>query len=141
MPEIDIRALSPLILFAMWAVLLMLRLGVARVSVMRREKRDVDTFKPLGDTEDLDTYSRAHMNALENLPIFAVVYLSALWVDAAAPVAILGWIVLAARVLQSLVHINARGVGPVRVRALMQLTQAVCFLWLGGAALYWANAG
>ena len=141
MPEIDPAALTPLIAFALWCVLLMFSLGVARAAAMRAG-RGVETFKPLGDTEQLDARSRAHMNAAaENLPIFAVVYMSALWVDAAAPIAALGWTVFAARVIQSCVHILSRSPNAVRVRALMQLIQSLCYLWLGGAAIYWANAG
>jgi uncharacterized membrane protein YecN with MAPEG domain len=141
MPEIDFSALTPLILYAMWAVLLVLRLGVERTIAMQREKRAVNTFKPTGDSEQLDAFSRAHMNTVENLPIFAVVYISALWVDAAAPIGLLGWIILAARVAQSLVHQASRSPAAVRVRASLQAVQLLGFLWLGGAAVYWANAG
>jgi uncharacterized membrane protein YecN with MAPEG domain len=140
MPEIDFRALTPLILFALWAVLLAFRLGLARFGAMQRDKRAVNTFKPVGDTEPLDAFSRAHMNTLENLPIFAVVYMSALWVDAGAPILTLGWVILAARIVQSLVHTSSRSNPAVQLRALMQLVQLVCFLWLGIAAVYWANA-
>ncbi len=141
MPEIDLGALTPLIAFALWCVLLMFSLGFARMGAMRGG-RGVETFRPLGDTEQLDAHSRAHMNAAaENLPIFAVVYMSALWADAAAPIAALGWTVFAARVVQSSVHIVSRSPNAVRVRALMQLVQSLCYLWLGGAAIYWANAG
>lgn len=141
MPEIDVAALTPLIGFALWCVALMFTLGFARFGAMRAG-RGVETFKPLGDSEQLDARSRAHMNAAaENLPIFAVVYMSALWVDAAAPVLALGWTVFAARVVQSSVHIASRAPGAVRVRALMQLIQSICYVWLGGAAIYWANAG
>lgn len=139
MPEIDFAALTPLILYALWAVILMFSLGFARANAMAGGKREVNTFKAIGDTEPLDAFSRAHMNALENLPIFAVVYLSALWVDAAAPIHTLGWIVLGARIVQSLIHLASRSVNAVRLRAIMQLVQGLCFLWLGGAAIYWAN--
>ena len=141
MPEIDMRALTPLILFALWAVALAFCLAFARFGAVRRDKRAVNTFKPTRDTEQLDAFSRAHMNTLENLPIFAVVYIGALWTDAAAPIAMLGWVVLAARVVQSLTHISSRSNRAVQLRAGMQFVQLVCFTWLGAAALYWANAG
>lgn len=142
MPEIDFAALTPLVAFALWCVLLMFLLGFARAGAMAGGKRGVETFKALGDTEQLDARSRAHMNATgENLPIFAVVYFSALWVDAGVPIVTLGWVVVGARALQSVVHISSRSPGAVRIRALMQLVQSLCYLWLGGAAIYWANAG
>jgi hypothetical protein len=141
MPEIDFSALTPLVLYALWAVVLVLSLGVARGGAMRREKRAVNTFKPIGDTEPLDAFSRAHMNTLENLPIFAVVYMSALWVDAAAPIATLGWVAFGARVAQSLIHISSRSRVAVQVRASMLLVQVICFGWLGVTAIMGANAG
>lgn len=141
MPEIDFSALTPLILFALWALVLVVLLGFARGGAMQREKRAVNTFKPVGDTEQLDAFSRAHMNTVENLPVFAVVYISALWVDAAAPIATLGWVILGARVVQSLIHISSRSANAVRFRALMLLVQVICFVWLGVAAIMAANAG
>ncbi len=142
MPEIEFAALTPLILYALWALVLVLMLGLARAGAMRREKREVNTFKAIGDSEALDAHSRAHMNtAAENLPVFAVVYMSALWVDAAAPIMTLGWVILGARVLQSLIHLSSRSPTAVRLRALMQLVQVVCFFWLGVAAIIWANDG
>ena len=80
------------------------------------------------------------MNTLENLPIFAVVYFSALWVDAAAPIPTLGWVILAARVLQSLIHVTTRTPTAVQFRAAMQFVQLLCFVWLGVQALTGANA-
>jgi hypothetical protein len=64
-PEIDPSALTPLILFALWAVVLQLLLAFARAGAMRRDKSAVNSFKPTGDTEQLKTFSRAHMNTVE----------------------------------------------------------------------------
>ncbi len=139
MPEIDPAALTPLILYAMWAVVLALLLLFARVGAMAGGKRAINSFKPMGDTEQLDAFSRAHLNSLENLPIFAVVYIAALWTDAAAPIMALGWTALGARIVQSLIHISSRSPNAVRLRATMQGVQAVCFIWLGVSALIWAN--
>ncbi len=140
MPEIDFAALAPLILYALWAVALQFTLAFSRARAMRRDKRAVNTFKPFGDTEQLDAVSRAHMNTVENLPVFAVVYLCALWVDAAAPIAALGWTALGARVLQSLVHVSSRSAQATQLRAALLLLQAACFIWLGITALQSALA-
>lgn len=131
--------LTPLILFALWAVVLVLLLGVARGRVGRRDNRPPDSFKPFGDNEQLDAYSRAHANTVENLPIFTVVYLSALWLGAGAPILALGWVIFGARVIQSIAHIISRATPAVGVRAAMQVTQMVCFIWLGVTALLAAN--
>jgi hypothetical protein len=138
MPGLDPASLAPLIAYALWAVLLVIVLGVARGGAMRGGKRAVNTFKPIGDTETLDAFSRAHMNTLENLPIFAAVYLSALLIDPNAPFVTLGWVILGARIVQSLVHISSRSPNAVRFRALMLLVQSLGFLWIGGNALVWA---
>lgn len=135
MPPIDLAPLAPLICFALWAVALQFRLAVARASAMRREKRDVTTFKPFGDSENLDAISRAHMNTVENLPVFTVVLVTALWTGAAAPVAAIAWTAFGARVAQSLVHITSRSPNAVRLRAALLLVQAGCFIWLGVQAL------
>jgi uncharacterized MAPEG superfamily protein len=135
MADIDPAALTPLILFALWAVLLVLLLGVARGHVGRREQRAPSSFKPYGDNEQLDAFSRAHANTVENLPVFIVVYLAALWLGADAPVVTLGWVILGARLVQSVIHILSRSGPAVGVRAAMQVVQMVCFVWLGVAAL------
>ncbi len=131
MNAINPTDLGPLIGFAVWAVILVLLLGVAR----GRSGRAANSFKPYGDTEQLDAYSRAHANTVENLPIFAVLYLGAFWTGAAAPVMAIGWAVLGARIVQSITHIISRSPGAVGLRAAMQLVQIASFLWLGVAAL------
>lgn len=135
MPTFSNEALVPLIAYALWAVVVVLWLGVSRAGVMSREKRSVTTFKPYGDSEQLDAVSRAHMNTIENLPVFAVVYMGALLTDAPAPTVLLGWICLGARMLQSVIHIASRATIAVQSRAVMQFVQLMCFIWLGVAAI------
>lgn len=134
--------LTPLILFALWAVVLAFVLGVARVFVVIRDKRALNTFRPAGDTEQLDAFSRAYLNALENLPIFTVLYVAALYLVQSqdnATVGSVGWIVLFARIVQSLAHVSSRSNGVTAIRATAQLVQFGCFVWLGAMALYWLN--
>ena len=140
MPEHDPSALTPLILYALWAVALQVLLAFARFSAMRRDNRLENSFKPTGDTDQLDAHSRAHMNTVENLPVFTLVYLSALWLATGAPVEAIGWTALGARMLQSLCHIASRENAFVRLRAAMQFVQIICFSWLGVAALIAANS-
>ncbi|GAM99576.1 hypothetical protein U91I_03230 [alpha proteobacterium U9-1i] len=141
MPSFSNDALAPLIFYALWAIVVVLFLGVSRAGVMSRDKRSVETFKPYGDTEQLDAISRAHMNTIENLPVFAIVYMAALWTDAPSPTILIGWSCLSARVLQSIIHISSRGANATRARALMQFVQLISFIWLGVAALRAAYAG
>lgn len=139
MADFGLAALTPLILFALWAIVLVLLLAVARSNALRKGKA-ITSFKAIGDEPGLDRFSRAHMNTLENLPIFAVVYLAALWTDASAPILTLGWVILGARMLQSLIHLSSVSANAIRLRAVMQATQLGSFLWLGIAALLAANA-
>lgn len=126
---------GPVLLFTLWAVVLVLLLAMARMWAAIKHKRTFNTFKPTGDTETLDAFSRAHMNTVENLPIFAVVHLSAAYLTDDPAIPILGMVVLAARVLQSVMHIASRSNAAVTVRAVLQFTQIVCFAWLGFIAL------
>ncbi|MGE0594739.1 MAG: MAPEG family protein [Hyphomonadaceae bacterium] len=135
MPAPSAEALAPLILYALWAVALQFRLAFARQAAMRSQKRAINTFKAMGDDEALDRVSRAHLNTVENLPVFAVTYLAALWTGAAAPIIALGWTAFGARAVQSLTHLSSTSVAAVRLRALMQLVGIVCFIWLGVSAL------
>jgi hypothetical protein len=134
-PPFSNDALVPLIAYALWAVIVVLFLGVSRAGAMSREKRSVETFKPYGDSEQLDAISRAHMNTIENLPVFAIVYMAALWTDAPSPTVLIGWACFGARVLQSLIHISSRSANAVRLRALMQFVQIISFIWLGAVAI------
>ena len=77
----------------------------------------------------------AHMNTVENLPVFAVVYGACLLVSADAPALMLAYVVLGARMVQSIVHVASRSPNAVRVRASMQFVQIICFAWLGVAAV------
>jgi len=135
MPAFSNDALIPLIAYALWAVVVVLLLGVSRAGVMSREKRSVETFKPYGDSEQLDAVSRAHMNTIENLPVFAIVYMAALWTDAPSPTVLIGWVCFGSRVLQSIIHISSRSANAVRLRASMQFVQLIAFIWLGAVAI------
>lgn len=135
MQDFDIALLAPLIAYALWPLAMLVVLFFARLSAAAGGKRAVNTFKPYGDTEGLDAISRAHMNTIENLPVFTVVYLSALWTGADAPIGTLGWVAFGARVAQSLIHLASRTPNAVRLRALLLAVQLVCFVWLGVAAL------
>ena len=131
----DYNLLTPLIAFALWGAVPILFLFFARAGAMAGGKRAINTFKPVGDTDTLDAFSRAHMNTLENLPIFAVVYLAAIWTHAEVPILTLGWVILGARIAQSGVHLLNRSPMGVRVRALLFAVQVICFIWLGVQAL------
>ncbi len=134
----NLAALTPLVLFAIWAVLLGLAIVAVRTVYLQSGTLawgNVPSGQPHGP-ERYWRLNRAHANTLENLPIFATVTLCGVWLQAAPDlVAALCWAVLGARVLQSTVHILSGGRAAVTVRAAFYVLQALGWLALGGLAL------
>lgn len=126
-------ALMSLVGFAMWAVVLVTAIGAVRVwKVVTREAKP-NGF-PSGQPHGSDMYwrlNRAHMNALENLPIFAAVVLAGAMLEVRAPLfSTLASVVLGARVLQSVFHISSGRSLVVNLRFTAFLAQLVCMAWM-----------
>src|SRR3954471_5049352 len=102
--------------FAAWAALLVAAIGFVRVAHVLTGKKRANEFP--GDVQDGgDRYwrlNRAHVNTVENLPIFASLVFAARF----AHVDVMRWaeVALAARIVQSLVHISSGRVMAVNVR-------------------------
>ncbi len=110
-----------------WALLLVLAIGLARVTQVLTGKKRPNEF-PSGVPHGSDMYwrlNRAHMNCIENLPIFAALVL----VAALAHVNVggLAELALAARVVQSLAHVSSGRSLVVNLRFTAFLAQAGCF--------------
>jgi uncharacterized MAPEG superfamily protein len=127
--------LSALVAFAAWTALLVLCLAGLRVVVAQRTGHPLNTFRP--DGSDLpglgERWTRAHLNCLEFLPIFAALGLAAAVSGQAAVTDGLAWGVFALRVGQSVVHLISTSVPFVMVRATLFGGQVLI-------ALYWAFA-
>lgn len=129
-----------LLLFAVWTVtVLLLTVGVYRWSNILTGRKEIKSFR--GDAvEGADWYKRAmraHANCVENLPVFAVVVF-ALYVSgiSTAATATMAGVVVAARVLQSIVHVAfAQTNAVVFIRFLFFLAQLVCFLGMAVVVL------
>jgi len=122
--------------FAVWTVLLLLAtVGVyrwSRILTGRVPIRDFRADRVEGD----DWYRRsmrAHANCVENLPVFgAIVVVLELSGTSGFPVDLLAVTVLAARVVQSLVHVCFFQTNvAVAVRFTFFIIQPICFLTLG----------
>lgn len=72
----------------------------------------------------------AHLNCIENLPVFAVVILAAVAMNQAAAVAMLAPWVLAARVAQSVTHLIGVSHWLVFVRASFYTVQLALMFWM-----------
>ena len=106
--------------FVVWTLLLLVStIGVARITAIVRKQAKPNSFNAIvpHGSERYQRCMRAHANCVENLPVFAALVL--LGTTCAVPGALFqgaAFIVLPARVLQSLAHISSAGNGAVLAR-------------------------
>lgn len=130
--------------FATWTVLLMLAtIGIYRWSRILTGRVPIGNFRA-DQVEGADWYKRsmrAHANCIENLPIFgAIVFALYIGNVANATVNVLAVTILAARIMQSLVHVSLVQTNTVvSVRFGFFFVQIVSYLWL--IAIIVANLG
>ncbi|MEO1243043.1 MAG: MAPEG family protein [Pseudomonadota bacterium] len=90
-----------------WTVALLLSLGVYRSALVLGGARAANSFNATG--EDLDGFgkrlTRAHANCYESLPIIGIVFLYAIATGQTAVTDGLAFVVLGARIAQSVTHI------------------------------------
>jgi uncharacterized MAPEG superfamily protein len=123
--------------FAMWTLsLLLFTVGVYRWSRIFAGRVAIRNF-PADAAGGDDWYrraTRAHANCIENLPVFGAIVLGLSVGNVASPlVDALAVTVLAARIVQSMVHvcfIHTNTVASVRFG--FYFVQFVCFVWLTG---------
>lgn len=121
--------------FAAWTVLLLFAtVGIYRWSRILTGRVAIRTFRA-DQVEGEDWYKRAmraHANCVENLPVLGAIVF-ALYASGVAGTAvnIAAIAILAARIMQSLVHVCLVQTNRVvSVRFSFFFVQAVCFLWL-----------
>jgi uncharacterized MAPEG superfamily protein len=121
--------------FVAWALVLLVAIAIARVSKVLRGKAQPTDF-PAGVPHGSDAYwrlNRAHLNCLENLPLFAsVVLIASVAGLQSATLDMFARTYLAARVCQSLAHVSSGSATAVNVRFSFFLIQFIC---LAGIAL------
>ena len=122
--------------FAGWTLLsLLISVGFYRYFHILSGRAAPNAF-PADRVEGSDFYRRsmrAHGNCIENLPIYAAIVIAIVATGAkSATLDLLALLVLAARVLQTTIHISFRqSSAVVSVRFLFYLIQYVCFVWMG----------
>ncbi len=127
------HSIIALIFYALWAIALVLMVAGDRVlQVMRGEAR-LTQFTP-GVPHGSESYwriNRAHINTVENLPIFAAIVLSG-WVAGMESHAfnLLAVIVVVARILQSVIHVLSGSALAIQARFAMLAVQIVCEVWM-----------
>lgn len=124
--------------FAAWTALLVLAVAVWRTRMVLGGEIAANAF-PHGDRHGSDRYwrlNRAHLNAAENLPLFAAVVLVGSVAGVATPLfSTLSQVYLGARVAQSAIHVSSNHVVAVNLRFAALLTQLGCFLWMSAEIL------
>jgi uncharacterized MAPEG superfamily protein len=115
-----------LVLFAAWAIVLVLAVGCVRVGRVLARKQAANSFAS-GVPHGGDRYwrmNRAHMNTVENLPVFGALVLAAeashLHSHALSIAAV---VIVCARAAQSLIHISSNANMAVNLRFTAFLTQ------------------
>lgn len=120
--------------FAVWTLaLLAFTIGVYRWNLILRGARDIHSFRADASEDSPDWYrraTRAHLNCVENLPVFGALVAIASFERLSSPAFdVLACTVVVARVAQSLTHvsfpISARSVA---VRFTFFSIQLVCML-------------
>ena len=126
-------ALVALTLYALWAMFLVLSVAAVRVHQVVLGGAKPDSF-PAGVPHGPESYwrlNRAHMNTIENLPIFATVVLAGWAAGAVDPVFnLLAVIVVVARAVQSLIHIASGSVQAINLRFTAFGVQVICQFWM-----------
>ena len=117
--------------FVVWTLVILVGIAGVRVGKVLSGQAAANDF-PSGVPHGSDAYwrlNRAHMNCLENLPIFAAVVLTATIAGIKAPVLdTLARVCLAARVGQSVTHVASGSVMAVNVRFTFFLVQLGCLV-------------
>lgn len=122
--------------FALWTLILVLSVATFRIVSDFILKRGIalNCFRP--DGSDVPGFgqnlTRAHLNCLEVLPIFAAVVLIASLADQMAILEPTVMYILYARVAQSIVHMISTSFIAVLIRAtffIIQLALLACYIW------------
>ena len=125
-----------LLAFAGWTIVLMVgTVGVFRWSRILTGRREIKSFR----TDDLkgeDWYkraSRAHVNCVENLPVYGAIVLVIVVADIQSPTLdTLALVLIGARVVHSIVHVAFEQTNfMATLRFLFFFIQLVCMAWMG----------
>jgi uncharacterized MAPEG superfamily protein len=124
------ETLFALVAFSAWTLLLVFSLAGLRMLTSQRTGKAINSFLPDGsDMEGLGhRWTRAHLNCVEFLPVFAAVSLAAVAAGRSDVTNGLAMVVLYLRLGQSIVHIASTAVPAVLVRATLFVGQVLIVL-------------
>jgi uncharacterized MAPEG superfamily protein len=132
-------SVTSLIFYALWAIALVLMVAADRLLLVLRGEAKANSFTA-GEPHGSESYwriNRAHLNTLENLPIFAAIVLSG-WVVGMETATFnrLAVTVLVARIIQSAIHIVSGTAPAVALRFAVFAIQIVCEVWMAVLVLH-----
>ncbi|MGD0192324.1 MAG: MAPEG family protein [Rhizomicrobium sp.] len=134
-----VPSIAPLIFYALWAIALVLMVGADRVLQIVTGKAEATAFTP-GSPHGSDAYwrlNRAHLNTIENLPVFATIVLSAYVVgQGTATFNHLATVVVCARIIQSVIHIFSGSATAIAFRFTAYGIQLICEIWMAALVLH-----
>lgn len=125
--------ITALLLFAAWTLVLMFTYVGYRVALVLAMKKPANSWGRDDKADDPPFIVRAkhaHLNALENLPLFAAIVAAALALDRMPVVDQVGAFVLYARLAQSTVHLIGVNHWLVFIRANFLVIQAALFAYM-----------
>ncbi len=133
------NALTAVLLFAAWTLALAMIYVVPRLPPVLLGKRPANAWtrgNPSIDAPVIVRAQHAHLNALENLPIFLTVVAAALLTDRGAVIDPLAPYVLYARIGQSLIHLMGTAFLHVLLRATFYFVQVALMAYMIWALLH-----
>ena len=126
-------AITALLLFSTWTLVLMFIYVNYRVLLTLTGKKPANSWmrgQPNDDPAFFTRVQHAHMNCVENLPVFAAIVLAAYAIGKSAAVDGVAAYVLYLRLVQSTIHMISVNATAVFFRAIFFTLQALLFLYM-----------
>lgn len=131
-------AMTAVLYYVLWAIALVLVYAGPRIPLAAFTERRMDSWErnqPVTDTPFFQRAKGAHLNCLENFPLFAAVVVIAMLMGKSAAVDGLACYVLYARIAQSMVHLIGNSSQLVLLRATFFAIQQVLLVVMVGLLL------
>ncbi|MDF1723939.1 MAG: MAPEG family protein [Alcanivorax sp.] len=130
--------MTALLIYIVWTLILALSYATYRLPLVLTGKKAANHWERGNAVDDpaiLVRAKAAHLNCLENLPLFAALVLVAAAIGQSETVNAVAGFIVAARIGQSLVHLIGTSFPLVFVRASLFLAQVALMLYLAFALL------
>ena len=130
--------MTALLIYIVWTLILALSYATYRLPLVLTGKKAANHWERGNAVDDpaiLVRAKAAHLNCLENLPLFAALVLVAAATGQSETVNAVAGFIVAARIGQSLVHLSGTSFPLVFIRASLFLAQVALMLYLAFALM------